>query len=155
MSEQQTFKKLPTDVFVNGAKTGWNAAITSMMPNVVMAFVLIHGLKFSGGLDLISALFEPVMAIFNLPSAAGIMLIGYWLSMGGGLGVASALYLSGMLTGYDLVVMAPACYIIGSNIQYHGRILAVIGTPSKYHMIMQINNFIAAFVSIYIMKVLV
>lgn len=155
MSQSQASKKLPTDVFVDGAKTGWNAAITSMMPNVVMAFVLIHALKLSGGLDLISALFEPVMGIFNLPGATGIMLIGYWLSMGGGLGVASALYLGGMLTGYDLVVMAPACYIIGSNIQYHGRILAVIGTPGKYHMIMQINNFIAAFASIFIMKALV
>jgi spore maturation protein SpmB len=126
-----------------------------MMPNVVMAFVLIHALKMTGLLDIISAIFEPVMAIFGLPGAAGIMLIGYWLSMGGGLGVASALYASSALTGYDLVVMAPACYIIGSNIQYHGRVLSVIGTEGKYHTLMQISNFIAAFVAIVIMRIVI
>lgn len=146
-------KKLPTEVFVDGAKMGWNAAIGSMMPNVVMAFVLIHALKLSGGIDVVSAIFSPLMGLFGLSGATGIMLIGYWLSMGGGIGVASALYLSGALTGHDLVVMAPACYIVGSNIQYHGRILSVIGTPGKYHLVMQLINFITAFISIGVMQI--
>lgn len=144
--------KLPTEVFVDGAKMGWNAAIGSMMPNVVMAFILIHALRISGGIDIVSAVFSPVMGLFGLPGATGIMLIGYWLSMGGGIGVASALYVSGALTGHDLVVMAPACYIIGANVQYHGRILSAVGTQGKYHLVMQAINFITAFIAIGIMQ---
>lgn len=147
--------KLITEVFVEGARKGWNAAIGSMMPNVVMAFVIIKVLTLSKGLDVVSALFQPVMSVFGLPGAAGIMLIGYWLSMGGGLGVALALFSAGSLNGYALVVMAPACYIVGSNIQYLGRILSVIRTEGKYYTVMQVINFIVAFISIAIMRAIV
>jgi spore maturation protein SpmB len=148
-------KKLITEIFVDGARKGWNAAITSMMPNVVMAFVIIRILEMSHGLDVISKGFEPVMSLFGLPGSAGIMLIGYWLSMGGGLGVALALLSKGQLNAHDLVVMAPACYIVGSNIQYLGRILSVIGTEGRYHSVMQVINFITGFVSIAIMQAIV
>jgi len=44
MSEQNE-KVMITDVFVSGVKRGWNIAIGSMLPNVLMAFVLIYFLK--------------------------------------------------------------------------------------------------------------
>jgi len=147
--------KLITEIFVDGARKGWNAAIGSMMPNVVMAFVIIRILDLSHGLSVVSSAFEPVMSVFGLPGAAGIMLIGYWLSMGGGLGVALALLSKGQMNAHDLVVMAPACYIIGSNIQYLGRILSVIGTEGRYHVVMQVINFITAFLSLALMQAIV
>ena len=33
--------KLITDIFIDGAKKGWNIAINSTVPNVLMAFVII------------------------------------------------------------------------------------------------------------------
>ena len=37
-------KLLITDVFVKGARQGWDLATKSMLPNLVMAFVLIKAL---------------------------------------------------------------------------------------------------------------
>ena len=39
MSEQNE-KVMITDVFVSGVKRGWNIAIGSMLPNVLMAFLI-------------------------------------------------------------------------------------------------------------------
>ena len=37
-----------TDVFVEGARKGWNIATTSTLPNVVMAFIIIKALEITG-----------------------------------------------------------------------------------------------------------
>ena len=41
MSEPQE-KPMLTDVFVSGVKRGWGIATGSMLPNVLMAFILIY-----------------------------------------------------------------------------------------------------------------
>ena len=41
MSDVQE-KQMITDVFVSGVKRGWGIATGSMLPNVLMAFILIH-----------------------------------------------------------------------------------------------------------------
>lgn len=48
-----TAKPMFTDVFVKGAVEGWNISVTSTIPNVLMAFVLIKILNHSGLLGLI------------------------------------------------------------------------------------------------------
>ena len=50
MSEQSN-NKLLTDVFVEGARKGWDIAIHNTIPNVIMAFVVIYILKVSGALE--------------------------------------------------------------------------------------------------------
>ena len=55
------------DAFVDGMRKGWKVATLNMLPNVVLAFVLIKALKLSGLLDLLGQCFAPVMAIFGLP----------------------------------------------------------------------------------------
>ena len=54
------------DVFVKGAVQGWNIAVTSTIPNVLMAFVIIKVLNHSGLLTIFGELFAPIMAIFGL-----------------------------------------------------------------------------------------
>ena len=82
-------KKTLPDIFVEGAKKGWNVGISSIIPNVLMAFVLIHALRLSGLLDMLGTLFNPVMGLFGLPGQAVMVLVGAWMSMGGGVGVAA------------------------------------------------------------------
>ena len=77
-----------TDVFVSGVKRGWGIATGSMLPNVLMAFILIYVLKLTGILDLIGTVCGPVMKVFGLPGEALMVLLAAWLSMGGGAGVA-------------------------------------------------------------------
>lgn len=120
-------KMMITDVFVNGAFQGWNIATHSTIPNVLMAFVIIKMLNISGALDFIGTCLGPVMAIFGLPGEAAMILLGGWMSMGGGVGVAVALFDKGAVDGTQLAIVIPAIYLMGSQVQYMGRCLAVIG----------------------------
>ena len=107
-----------TDVFVKGAVQGWNICVTSTIPNVLMAFVIIKILNHSGLLALIGQIFSPIMGIFGLPGEAATVLLGGWMSMGGGVGVAVALFDNGVLNGTQLAIVCPAIFLMGSQIQY-------------------------------------
>ena len=48
MSAHENAKPMVTDIFVKGAVQGWQIAVTSTIPNVLMAFVIIKILDHSG-----------------------------------------------------------------------------------------------------------
>lgn len=148
-------KKMITDIFVDGVKRGWNIAIGSMLPNVLMAFVLIYILELTGLLDLLGKLFAPVMGIFGLPGEAMMVLLASWMSMGGGVGVASSLFATGALGVADIAVIAPSMYLMGSQLQYMGRLLGVVGIPGKHIPVMLLISVINAFLALWVMQILV
>jgi len=154
MSEMQE-KPMLTDVFVSGVKRGWGIATGSMLPNVLMAFILIYVLKLTGILDLIGTVCGPVMKIFGLPGEALMVLLAAWLSMGGGVGVASSLFAAGTLSLHDIAVLAPAMYLMGSQVQYIGRLLGVVGTPGKYIPVMVLISIINALLALFVMQIIV
>ena len=154
MSEPQE-KPMLTDVFVSGVKRGWGIATGSMLPNVLMAFILIYVLKLTGILDLIGTVCGPVMKIFGLPGEALMVLLAAWLSMGGGVGVASSLFAAGSLSLHDIAVLAPAIYLMGSQVQYIGRLLGVVGTPGKYIPVMVLISIINALLALFVMQIIV
>jgi len=154
MSEMQE-KPMLTDVFVSGVKRGWGIATGSMLPNVLMAFILIYVLKLTGILDLIGTVCGPVMKIFGLPGEALMVLLAAWLSMGGGVGVASSLFAAGSLSLHDIAVIAPAMYLMGSQVQYIGRLLGVVGTPGKYIPVMVLISIINALLALFVMQIIV
>ena len=154
MSEPQE-KPMLTDVFVSGVKRGWGIATGSMLPNVLMAFILIYVLKLTGILDLLGTLCGPVMKIFGLPGEALMVLLAAWLSMGGGVGVASSLFAAGSLSLHDIAVLAPAMYLMGSQVQYIGRLLGVVGTPGKYIPVMVLISIINALLALLVMQIIV
>jgi len=154
MSEPQE-KPMLTDVFVSGVKRGWGIATGSMLPNVLMAFILIYVLKLTGILDLIGTVCGPVMKIFGLPGEALMVLLAAWLSMGGGVGVASSLFAAGTLSLHDIAVIAPAMYLMGSQVQYIGRLLGVVGTPGKYIPVMVLISIINALLALLVMQIIV
>ena len=144
-----------TDVVVSGVKRGWCIATGSMLPNVLMAFILIYVLKLTGILDLIGTVCGPVMKVFGLPGEALMVLLAAWLSMGGGVGVASSLFAAGSLSLHDIAVLAPAIYLMGSQVQYIGRLLGVVGTPGKYIPVMVLISIINALLALLVMQIIV
>jgi spore maturation protein SpmB len=62
------------DMFIDGARRGFTIATTSLLPNVVMAFVIIQALKVTGLLDIVGKICEPIMALWGLPGAAATVL---------------------------------------------------------------------------------
>lgn len=148
-------KMMITDVFVNGAFQGWNIATHSTIPNVLMAFVIIKMLNISGALDFIGTCLGPVMAIFGLPGEAAMILLGGWMSMGGGVGVAVALFDKGAVDGTQLAIVIPAIYLMGSQVQYMGRCLGVIGIQgSDMFKIMAVPP-IVALLCLWVMRLVV
>ena len=147
--------EMVTDVFVRGARQGWGIAIGSMLPNVLMAFVIIKALQITGLLKLIGSACGPVMAVFGLPGEAAPVLLAAWMSMGGGVGVAVALFGQGAIDGTHLAILTPAIYLMGSQLQYMGRLLGVVGIPGKMIPLMMALSILAACVAMIIMRILV
>ena len=146
--------KMITDIFVEGARRGWSIATSSTIPNVLMAFVIIKILAVTNILAIIGKVFAPVMVLFGLPGEAITVLFAAWLSMGGGVGVVITLFGSGILTGHNIAVLVPAIYLMGSQVQYLGRIVGVIGVNASYIPIMLVISVVNSFIAMFIMNIL-
>ena len=155
MSGHTNANPMITDVFVKGAVQGWQIAVSSTIPNVLMAFVIIKILKHSGLLDIIGQVFSPVMAVFGLPGEAATVLLGGWMSMGGGVGVAVALFDQGAINGTHIAILAPSIYLMGSQVQYMGRCLGVIGIKGKDMLMIMTVPVITAILSLFVMRIIV
>ena len=135
MSEQAN-NKLLTDVFVEGARKGWDIAVHNTIPNVLMAFVIIHILKVSGALDIIGKYLGFVMLPLGLPGESIAVIMAAFLSWGGSAGVLVALVQGGTLTAPDITVLIPGMALVGSTVQYMGRVLGVLGIPGKHYLVL-------------------
>lgn len=144
-----------TDVFVKGAINGWNLITHSTIPNVLMAFVIIKILNISGLLAIIGKVFSPIMMIFGLPGEAATVLIAGWMSIGGGVGVAAALIDQGSIGVRDIAILCPAIVLMGSQVQYMGRCLCVIGTSAKRIPVLMGISIINALIAMLIMNFIV
>ncbi len=133
----------PLDMFVEGARKGWQVATHSMLPNVIMAFVIIKILDVTGLLGIIGKVAGPAMVVFGLPGEAIIVLVTAFMSMGGGCGAAASLYTSGALNGIHISILMPAIFLMGAMLQYMGRCLGVSEANTKYwglHIVICILN---------------
>lgn len=63
-------KKGLIEVFAAGCKRGFNMSINSIMPALILGYVMIQFLQLSGLMDVISAVFRPFMGVFGLPGEA-------------------------------------------------------------------------------------
>ena len=143
------------DAFITGARNGWSIGINSTLPNVLMAFVLIRILDLTGLLELIGIIFAPIMGIFGLPGVAATVLMAAIMSMGGGVGVAVALITDGAISeGSQVATLLPAIYLMGSLIQYVGRISGTAEVPPKYNVHYIIISIMCAFMCMFVMNII-
>ncbi|HAB24564.1 MAG: YjiG family protein [Pantoea sp.] len=145
----------PFDIFVAGARKGFHIAIHNLMPNVVMAYVLAEVLNLLGIMPFLGQLFAPVMGLFGLPGEAITVLLTAWLSSSAGTGVAVSLLAKGILTGADVTILAPAIFLMGSQLQYMGRLLGVADVPKKYWPLLMLVSVINAAIAMFVMRLFV
>lgn len=155
MSATTANKPMITDIFVQGGQRGWGIATRSILPYMVMAFVLIQAFKVSGLLEYIGILFEPVMNLFGLPGESAMILMAGWMSIGGGVGVGVALFEQGIVNGLDLSVIAPAIFIMGGQLGYMGRCLGTIGIQGKMLFTIMAIPPVIALISLVVMRAIV
>jgi spore maturation protein SpmB len=121
------------EMFVDGARDGWRIGVQSLLPNMVMAFTIIKILEDTGVMKLLGKYCAPVMALFGVPGEAIMALVAALLSIAGGVGVAASLLASGTLSGPDVTIILPGIFLLGGQVQNIGRILGVIGIPSRFY----------------------
>lgn len=61
-------RKNVMDMFIDGARRGFTIATTNLLPNVVMAFVIIQALKITGLLDWVGHICQPVRRCGGFPA---------------------------------------------------------------------------------------
>ena len=156
MSEQvKSESKLITDIFVEGARKGWNIAIHSTIPNVLMAFVIIYVLNVSGLLKLLGEYVGFVMLPLGLPGESIAVFLASFLSWGGAAGVLVALVQEGILRAPHLAILLPGMALVGSTVQYMGRVLGVLGVPGKHYLVLFGICIVNAYLAMLLMRVLV
>lgn len=143
----------PFDIFVVGARKGFHIAIHNLMPNVVMAYVIAEVLNLLGVMTLIGDVFAPVMGLFGLPGQAVTVLLTAWLSSSAGTGVAISLLAKGVLSGADITLLTPAIFLMGSQLQYMGRLLGVSDVPKKYWPLLMLTSMMNAVISMLVMRI--
>ena len=82
-------------------------------------------------------------------------LMAAYMSIGGGVGVAVALYEEGAINGMHLTIIAPAIFIMGGQIAYMGRCLGAIGIGGKVLLVIMCIPPIIAIGSLLVMRLFV
>lgn len=147
-------KKTILDLFVEGARRGWTIGTMSLLPNVVMAFVIIRALDITGLLHLIGVVFSPIMAIWGLPGEAATVIVTSIMSMGGAASVAATLFMDGTLDPVQLSSLIPGIYLMGNPVQNIGRCLGIAGTNTKHYVPIFVISVINVLLSIWAMRFL-
>lgn len=142
------------NAFIDGARRGWDIGIRYVLPNVIMAFVIIRILEVTGLLNIIAQIFAPIMLLWGLPGEGMMVLMTSFLSMGGGVGVALSLYTAGRLTAVHLTTLAPAIFLMGALVQYIGRLLAVAGVSPRRYGTMTLVSIINALLAMWVMRLI-
>ena len=142
----------PFDIFVIGARKGFQIAINNLMPNVLMAYVVSEILNIMGAMEYIGRLFAPVMGLFGLPGEAVTVLLTSWLSSSAGTGIAVSLLNKGVLNGTHATILIPAIFLIGSQLQYMGRLLGVADVPKKYWPLLMLASIFNACIAMIILR---
>ena len=142
----------PFDIFVIGARKGFQVAINNLMPNIMMAYVIAEILNLVGAMQFIGKIFAPMMGIFGLPGEAVTVLLTTWLSSSAGTGVAVSLLTKGILNGTHASILIPALFLMGAQLQYMGRLLGVADVPKKYWPLLMLASILNACIAMIVMR---
>ena len=145
----------PFDIFVIGARKGFTVATQNLLTNVLMVYTLSEILNLLGVMKMIGSIFGPAMGLFCLPGEAVTVLLTAWLSSSAGTGIAVSLLSKGIIDGTHATILIPAIFLLGSQIQYMGRLLGVADVPKKYWPLLMLTSILNACIAMVIMNILV
>ena len=143
------------EVFISGLRKGAAIGVRFMLPSLIAAFVVIEMLQVSGVLRLLAEHVSGVMAVFGLPGEALAVLIAAWASAAGAIGMVAGLASRGLLTPEHVAILLPGILLMGSQLQFFGRILAVAGVSSERVPVMMAIGLMNAVGAMRIMRFLI
>ena len=141
----------PFDIFIVGARKGFNIAINNLVPNILMAYAVAQVLQILGVMKFLGEVFGPMMTIFGLPGEAVTVVFTAWLSSSASVGLAANMYANGLLQPEHVTILMPCYFLLGAQLQYMGRLLGVADVPKKYWPLLMSASFLNAICAMLIM----
>ena len=117
-----------------------------------MAFVIIYMLNTSGLLKIFGEYLGFIMVPLGLPGESIAVFLAAFLSWGGAAGVLVALVQEGVLNAQHIAILIPGMALVGSTVQYMGRILGVLGVPGKHYLVLFGICIINAYLAMLLMR---
>ncbi len=142
----------PFDIFIIGARKGFNVAINNLVPNILMAYAVAQVLQIMGVMKFLGDLFGPAMVVFGLPGEAVTVILTAWLSSSAAVGLAANMAANGLLDAHAITVLMPCFFLLGAQLQYMGRLLGVADVPKKYWPLLMSASFLNAFCAMLLMN---
>lgn len=146
------------EMFVEGARKGWDIAIKGLMPNVILAFTLIKILQVTGFMDFVGNSCAPVMGLFGLPGQAIMVNMAAIMSQGGAVGVLAGLLTNGVVDTKEATILLPAIFASGGQLQNLGRVLGTSGVKTQYYGLLFgmtiVNGILAMAIMSFVVKAL-
>lgn len=142
----------PFDIFIIGARKGFNVAINNLVPNILMAYAVAQVLQIMGVMKFLGEVFGPAMVIFGLPGEAVTVILTAWLSSSAAVGLAANMAVNGLLDAHAITVLMPCFFLLGAQLQYMGRLLGVADVPKKYWPLLMSASFLNAICAMLLMN---
>lgn len=142
----------PFDIFIIGARKGFNVAINNLVPNILMAYAVAQVLQIMGVMKYLGEVFGPAMVIFGLPGEAVTVILTAWLSSSAAVGLAANMAANGLLDAHAITVLMPCFFLLGAQLQYMGRLLGVADVPKKYWPLLMSASFLNAICAMLLMN---
>lgn len=142
----------PFDIFIIGARKGFNVAINNLVPNILMAYAVAQVLQIMGVMKFLGDVFGPAMVVFGLPGEAVTVILTAWLSSSAAVGLAANMAANGLLDAHAITVLMPCFFLLGAQLQYMGRLLGVADVPKKYWPLLMSASFLNAICAMLLMN---
>ena len=142
----------PFDIFIIGARKGFNIAVNNLVPNILMAYAVSEVLRILGVMKMVGEIFGPMMFIFGLPGEAVTVLLTAWLSSSAAVGLAASMFANGILEPRHITILMPAFFLMGAQLQYMGRLLGVADVPKRYWPLLMSASILNAMLAMLLMN---
>ena len=137
MSEATTTKKKPIiDVFLGGAKRGFYIGVETVLPSMILGYVIMQFLTLTGLMDVLAIVCAPIMRLFGLPGEAAAVLFSAFFSKAAGAAAAASLFGEGVLTAAQCTILIIPCMLMGTLVGHFSRIVLVCGVEPKRQPLM-------------------
>ena len=142
----------PFDIFIIGARKGFNIAVNNLVPNILMAYAVSEVLRILGVMKMVGEIFGPMMFIFGLPGEAVTVLLTAGLSSSASVGLAASMFANGILEPRHITILMPAFFLMGAQLQYMGRLLGVADVPKRYWPLLMSASILNAMLAMLLMN---
>lgn len=147
-------KKSIIEVFMGGAKKGFQIGVDQILPAMVLGYVIVQFLQLTGLVEILGNLFGPVMGIFGLPGETIIVLISAFFAKAAGAATAANMFTQGIINAAQATILVMPCMLMGTLVGHFARIVLVADTNKEYRGLMLAIPIIDSIVGMLLMRLL-